>query len=244
MHKGNKYMIQKKYSEFKIPSEFNKKLLFASLSGSHVYNSPNINSDIDLRCIHIEPTEDILSLHPPNLTYEKTIGLYDVVSHEIYKFLSLLLKGNGNLYEILYSPIILYENDNYIDELKKIAENALSKQVYFHYYGFASHMLSHSYHSEEKRYRKNVLYLFRNLLSGIHVLEKKKFILNFDELCEIYNFKPDFHFVTMAYQNQAKELFTQLLEAKSKSSLKEKSDKDDIKNADKLLLRIRRENYG
>jgi len=228
----------------KIPSEFDKRLLFMSLSGSHVYNSPNINSDIDLRGCHIEKTEDILSLHPPNPTYEKTIGQYDIVSHEIYKFLFLLLKGNGNLYESLYSPIFLYENNNYIDELKQVAEKALSKQIYFHYYGFSSHMLSHSYHSEEKRYRKNVLYLFRNLLSGIHVLEKKEFVLNFDELCKLHNFTPDFHFVTMTYQNQAKQLFIQLLEAKEKSSLKEKADKNDIINANRLLLKIRKENYG
>ncbi len=231
-------------TQFKIPSEFDKHLLFASLSGSHVYNTPNINSDIDIRGCHIEKTEDILCSTPPNETYEQTIGKYDIVSHEIIKFLGLLLKGNGNLYESLYSPIFLYENDNYIYELKQVAEKALSKQIYFHYYGFAKHMLNHSYHSEEKRYRKNVLYLFRNLLSGIHVLEKKSFVLNFDSLCEIYDFRPDFHFVTMAYQNQAKDLFQQLLEAKEKSSLKEKSEPADYMRADKLLLKIRRENYG
>ena len=230
--------------KFEIPDEFNKRPLFISLSGSHVYNNSNINSDIDLRCCHIEKTEDILSLHPPNMTYERTIGTYDVVSHEIQKFLLLLLKGNGNIYESLYSPIFLYKNDNYIDELKQVAEKALSKQIYFHYYGFATHMLNHSYHSEEKRYRKNVLYLFRNLLSGIRVLETKEFVLNFDTLCNIHHFEPDFHFVTMEYQNQAKQLFKQLLEAKEKSSLKEKPDKDDIINANKLLLKIRKENYG
>lgn len=229
--------------EFQIPKEFNKRLLFASLSGSHVYNMASVDSDIDLRCCHITPTEELLSLHIPNQTIEKNIDIYDIVSHEIHKFLSLLLKGNGNLYESLYSPIFLYKNDNYFDELKSIAENALSKQVYFHYYGFSKHMLSHSYHSEEKRYHKNVLYLFRNLLSGIHVLEKKEFVLSFDTLCEIHDFKPDFHFVTMAYQNQAKELFAQLLDAKERSSLKDSATQGDIDNANKLLLRIRRENY-
>lgn len=230
--------------EFQIPKEFDKRLLFASLSGSHVYNSANADSDIDIRGCHVETTENMLSIHPPTLTIERNFGLYDVVSHELYKFLSLLLKGNGNLYESLYSPIFLYKNNNYFDELKEIAEKALSKQVYFHYYGFSKHMLIHSYNSEERRYRKSVLYLFRNLLSGIHVLEKKEFILNFDVLCNIYDFQPDFHFVTMAYQNQAKELFAQMLDAKERSSLKEKSDSKDEINANKLILKIRKENYG
>lgn len=227
-----------------IPKEFSKNCLFISLSGSHVYNTPNINSDIDIRAVHIEPTEYILSLHPPNPTYESTIEKYDIVSHEIFKYLSLLLKGNGNFYEALYSPVILQKNNHYFDELKSVAERALSKDIYNHYFGFSIHMLKHSYHSEERRYRKNVMYLFRNLLSGIHVLEKKEFVLNFDELCNIFNFHPDFHFVTMAYQNQAKELFAQLAEAKETSSLKEHSDYNDSIYADKLLFRIREENYA
>ena len=228
--------------DFKIPKEFDKNLLFMSLSGSHAYNTPNINSDIDLRGCHIEPTENILELNIPNPTIEKSIGQYDLVSHEIEKFISLILKGNGNLYESMFSPIFLYQNDNYFYELKELSKDALSKQVYYHYYGFAKHMLIHSYNSEEKRYRKNVMYLFRNLLSGIHVLEKKYFILNLDELCKIYNFKPDYNFYNGNYQQQAKELFSQLLEAKESSTLKEKSNESDMMKMNKFLLKIRKEN--
>lgn len=238
-------MIFGENMEFKIPVEFNERLLFASLSGAHVYNTVSPDSDIDLRCCHITPTEELLRLHISNPTIERNINDYDIVSHEIHKFLFLILKGNGNLYESLYSPIFLYKNDNYFDELKKVAELALSKQVFWHYHGFAKHMLIHSYHSEEKRYRKNVLYMFRNLLSGIHVLEKKEFVLNFDSLCKIYNFTPNFDFLhPQNYQQQAKELFAHLQQAKDNSTLKENSDLNDEINANKLLLRIRKENYG
>lgn len=222
---------------FEIPKEYNKKLLFISVSGSHVYGSPNTNSDIDLRGCHIEKTEDVLRIRKPNFTYEKSFGENDVVTHEIEKYLSLLLHSNGNLQETVRSPIILYK-DKYFFELQKVADLCVSKQLHAHYRGFAAHMLHHAYHSDERRHKKNVMYMFRNLLSGIHVLRTGEFVMNSQELFEIYDFKINMN----NYTRQAKEIFNDLDEAKTKSSLKDKIEEDAWNKANELLLKIREEN--
>ena len=45
-------------------------LLFATISGAHLYGFPSPNSDWDLRGVHILPVERMLGLLPPEETIE------------------------------------------------------------------------------------------------------------------------------------------------------------------------------
>lgn len=72
-------------------------LLFITISGSHLYGFSSADSDYDLRGVHILPIREIIGLNPPKETIEicevQEHGFpVDLVTHEIKKFLVLLLK--------------------------------------------------------------------------------------------------------------------------------------------------------
>ncbi len=51
-------------------------LLFATISGSHMYGFPSPNSDFDLRGAHCLPRDQVLGLKPLEETVEKS-GIHD-----------------------------------------------------------------------------------------------------------------------------------------------------------------------
>jgi len=66
-------------------------LLFATISGAHLYGFPSRDSDYDLRGVHILPADEVLGLGPVRDTVEvskkKPIDL-DLVTHDVQKSLS------------------------------------------------------------------------------------------------------------------------------------------------------------
>ena len=62
-------------------------LLFASISGAHLYGFPSPDSDVDLRGCHVLPARALLGLHPPKPTLNRTWtvdgGEIDLVSHDL-----------------------------------------------------------------------------------------------------------------------------------------------------------------
>src|SRR5664279_2782674 len=87
-------------------------LLFATISGAHLYGFPSPDSDYDLRGVHLLPLKDIVGLQPGPETIEKS-GVYDgmeidLVTHDAKKFFGLLLKKNGYVLEQVLSPLIVH----------------------------------------------------------------------------------------------------------------------------------------
>jgi predicted nucleotidyltransferase len=87
-------------------------LLFATISGAHLYGFPSADSDYDLRGVHILPAREAVGLLPKEETIEFS-GLrdrveMDVVTHDALKFFTMLLKRNGYVLEQLYSPLIVH----------------------------------------------------------------------------------------------------------------------------------------
>ena len=78
-------------------------LLFATISGAHLYGFPSPDSDFDLRGAHILPLEKIAGLEVSDETVEDSRiieGLeMDIVSHDVRKFFGLMLKKNGYVLE-------------------------------------------------------------------------------------------------------------------------------------------------
>src|SRR3954469_15023331 len=74
-------------------------LLFATISGAHLYGFPSPDSDYDLRGAHVLPLEAVVGLEVPDETLEESRvidGLeMDIVSHDVKKFFGLLLRKNG-----------------------------------------------------------------------------------------------------------------------------------------------------
>src|SRR4051812_14515626 len=86
-------------------------LLFATISGAHLYGFPSSDSDYDLRGVHVLPLEELVGLTTGEETVEKSgthDGLeIDLVTHDARKFFTLLLKKNGYVLEQVLSPLVV-----------------------------------------------------------------------------------------------------------------------------------------
>ena len=99
-------------------------LLFATISGAHLYGFPSPDSDFDLRGCHVLPTREVVGLDSGRETVEASTmeGGFevDLVTHDARKFFGLLLKKNGYVLEQLYSPLVVHTTPEH-EELKAVA---------------------------------------------------------------------------------------------------------------------------
>jgi len=146
-------------------------LLFATVSGAHLYGFPSADSDYDLRGVHILPADEVLGLLAQRDTVElskkESIEL-DLVTHDVQKFFRLLLKANGYVLEQLYSPLVVHTTPEH-EELKWIAKGCITRHHAHHYFGFAENQWR-LFQKEEPPRVKPLLYVFRVLLTGIHLM--------------------------------------------------------------------------
>jgi len=147
-------------------------LLFVTISGAHRFGFPSLDSDYDLRGVHVLPIDDVLGLQPGEETVEKS-GFYDgleidLVTHDIKKFMGLMLKKNGNVLEQLLSPLVMHTTPEH-DELKAIAADCITKHHAHHYLGFAATQWK-LFQKEDAPRVKPLLYVYRVLLTGIHLM--------------------------------------------------------------------------
>jgi len=100
-------------------------LLFATISGAHLYGFPSPDSDYDLRGAHILPVEAVVGLDVRDETLQDSRVIeeleMDIVSHDVKKFFRMLLKKNGYVLEQLYSPLIVHTTQEHV-ELKETAK--------------------------------------------------------------------------------------------------------------------------
>ena len=162
-------------------------LLFATISGAHLYGFPSPDSDYDLRGVHILPAEEVMGLFPDRDTVEiskkEDIEL-DLVTHDVQKFFGLLLKANGYVLEQLYSPLVVHTTAEH-EELKSIAKNCVTRHHAHHYFGFAENQWR-LFQKEEPPRVKPLLYVFRVLLTGIHLMRTGTVEANLNRLNEEY----------------------------------------------------------
>ena len=73
-------------------------LLFATISGAHLYGFPSPDSDYDLRGVHVLPLEQIVGLVRGPETIERMApesGLdLDLVTHDVGKFVRMMARPN------------------------------------------------------------------------------------------------------------------------------------------------------
>ena len=148
-------------------------LLFATVSGAHLYGFPSPDSDYDLRGVHVLPLREVAGLYQPRETIEveeMRDGLeLDLVTHDVAKFFGLMLKRNGYVLEQLFSPLIVHTTPEH-DELKAIAPRCITKYHAHHYLGFARTQWR-LFEKESPRRVKPLLYVYRVLLTGIHLMQ-------------------------------------------------------------------------
>lgn len=148
-------------------------LVFATISGAHLYGFPSPDSDFDLRGVHLLPLTTVIGLDVVQQTEQKE-GIYDgleidLVTHDAGKFFGLMLRRNGYVLEQLLSPLVVYTTPEH-EELKSIAKGCITRHHAHHYMGFATTQWK-LFEKESPPRVKPLLYTFRVLLTGIHLMQ-------------------------------------------------------------------------
>ena len=147
-------------------------LLFVTISGAHLYGFPSPDSDYDLRGSHLLPLREVVGLEAGRETIEVAEvrdGLeIDLVTHDVKKFFGLLLKKNGYVLEQLFSPLVVQTTPEHA-ALKAIARQCITRHHSHHYFGFAE--TEWKLFEKERPHRvKPLLYVYRVLLTGVHLM--------------------------------------------------------------------------
>lgn len=152
--------------------------VFATISGAHLYGFASPDSDVDLRGAFLLPAREMLGLHPPNETItiddHGTIEL-DWVAHDIRKFARLMTNHNGYVLEQLFSPLVVIATPAY-EELHALGQGCVTKPTVRHYLGFARGRRKRL--AEPAPTVKHLLYAYRVLLTGIHLMQTGDVVSN------------------------------------------------------------------
>ncbi|MEX2120566.1 MAG: nucleotidyltransferase domain-containing protein [Pirellulales bacterium] len=161
-------------------------LLFATISGAHLYGFPSPDSDYDLRGAHLLPLEEVVGLNTGPETVGKSgvqDGLeIDLVTHDVKKFFELLLKKNGYVLEQVFSPLVVHTSPEHA-ELKQVAAGCITRHHAHHYFGFAETQWK-LFQKEDPPRIKPLLYVYRVLLTGIHLMKTGRIEANLPRLNE------------------------------------------------------------
>jgi predicted nucleotidyltransferase len=147
-------------------------LVFATVSGAHLYGFPSLDSDFDLRGCHLLPVREVVGLEAGRETIETSAKdgnlELDLVTHDAKKFFGLLLRKNGYVLEQVYSPLVVHTTSEH-DALKAIAQGCVTKHHSHHYFGFAETQWR-LFEKEIPQRVKLLLYVYRVLLTGIYLM--------------------------------------------------------------------------
>ncbi len=162
--------------------------LFVTISGAHLYGFPSPDSDYDLRGAHLLPLAEVVGLRTGPETITRTHvrdGVeIDLVSHDIKIYMGLLLKKSGDTLEQLFSPLVVYTTPEH-EELKAITRRTITRNHVYHYYGMAENQWK-LFNKAEPRRIKPLLYVFRVLLTGIHLMRTGEVEANLERLNETF----------------------------------------------------------
>jgi predicted nucleotidyltransferase len=143
----------------------------------------------EMHVLHLLPLRAVVGLSPPaDETVERKLDLAGVevewVSHDLGKYLRLLVKNNGYVLEQIFSPLVVLGED-FLEELRPLARRCITRHHYHHYRGFLAtqrKMLD----KQEPKVVKTLLYAYRVVLTGIHLLRSGEVEANLPRLADLY----------------------------------------------------------
>ncbi|REE95296.1 nucleotidyltransferase domain-containing protein [Thermomonospora umbrina] len=149
---------------------------FLTISGAHLYGFPSVDSDVDVRGVHLLPLEEVVGLRTGTETVtamwnegDESDGMdveVDVVTHDVAKFCRMLLTRNGYVLEQLTSPLVVATSPVH-EEMLALVPDLVTRNHAHHYLGFARNQWSLY---EKSGMLKPLLYTFRVLLTGLHLM--------------------------------------------------------------------------
>jgi hypothetical protein len=160
--------------------------VFATISGAHLYGFASRDSDVDLRGAFLLSTRSMLGLRKVDetITIEQKSPLdLDWVAHDLRKFARMMVSHNGYALEQLYSPLIVVSTPAHL-ELLELGRGCVTRPTVRHYQGFARGRRKRVH--EPDATIKHLLYAYRVLLSGIHLMRSGEVVANIAVLRELY----------------------------------------------------------
>ncbi len=121
---------------------------------------------------HLLPAREVLGLEP----VQETVNLdrvvdgleLDLVTHDLRKFMGLMLKPNGYVLEQLHSPLVVQTTPEHA-ELVELGRRCVTRFHAHHYLGFSAGQWKLLNRDDPPRV-KPLLYAFRTLLTGLHLM--------------------------------------------------------------------------
>jgi predicted nucleotidyltransferase len=189
--------------------------LVVSLSGAHAYGFPSPDSDLDLKAVHIAPTEALLGLSPPAPNAPDRIEVLDGVevdysSNELQPVLVGILQGNGNFVERILSRFVVRSSPEH-ESLRPLVAKSLSRRIHRHYRGFATGQLR-EWEKDGFRSAKKLLYVLRTTLTGTHALLTGQIETDVTLLLDAHGFGAARELVTAKRRGERSELPAALAE--------------------------------
>ena len=232
--------------------------VFATISGAHLYGFASPDSDVDLRGAFLLSAEELLGLNPPpetiTLEDKETIDL-DWVAHDLRKFARLMTRHNGYVLEQLYSPLVVLSTEAH-QELMELGKGCITRPTMKHYAGFARGRRKRL--EEPKATVKHLLYAYRVLLTGIHLMLEGEVVSNLPVLNERFGIAPIDELIDRKRQGAEKMLLdardlehhralldrldVELMEAHERSRLPE--EPSSLAALEEFVVRVRLQNAG
>jgi len=168
--------------------ESSRRHLLVSLSGAHAYGFPSPDSDLDLKAVHVDPTERLLGF-PTKTTTAERLEVVDGVevdysSNELGEVLRSVLKGNGNYVERFLSGFLVTSTPE-VGELQPLVQRSLSRRLHRHYLGFATQQ-HQAWEHGDRASAKKLLYVLRTALTGVHALREGEIVTDVTRLLDRY----------------------------------------------------------
>lgn len=150
-------------------------ILFAVESGSRAWGFASPDSDYDIRFIYKHKPEYYLSLWEKLDVIEfMTEDDLDGSGWDLRKAVKLLAKSNAPLIEWLFSPVVYYQNEDFVKEMQELAVECFSPIATLHHYLGTTKNFMEVCEMEEVKL-KSYFYALRTALAGKWIIENNTF---------------------------------------------------------------------
>ena len=172
--------LEERLNEISSQLPTGSRLLYLAISGSYGHGTNTEGSDIDIVGIYAGPVTSVLADLPSKSSIVTTSP--DAQIHEVGKFISLAIKGNPSLLEMLWSPV--YYCDPEFAMFRECREMFITQQMFNQYLGYCFAQVKHYRNKThrwdyEQRKHKWVYHLVRCCMQAQMMLPGYTFLSDF-----------------------------------------------------------------
>lgn len=158
-----------------IEQEKGVEILYAVESGSRAWGFASPDSDYDIRFIYKHDLDYYLSLWEQTDVIEfMTEDDLDGSGWDLRKTVKLLAKSNAPLLEWLFSPVVYFENEAFVTQMRRLAQDCFSPIACLHHYLGTTKNFMEVCQAEEVKL-KSYFYALRTALAGKWIIEHNSF---------------------------------------------------------------------